>query len=222
MTFGNLAAYGQTNLKRLLAYSTIAHAGFMIAGFATLNQAGVEAVLFYLAAYLLMNLGAFAVIAFLRNATGSEDLADFRGLVYRAPALVITLGVFLLSLIGLPPLAGFVAKFQIFQALFVGAVAAGPEKPVIMYSLYLLVVVGGLNTVLSLFYYVKVLKVMILEQPVEAVEGTAPAPVRVGAVQAGYAIVLAALVLIAGLFWDPIAKTSVEGSRTFAQTEGKR
>ena len=97
MTFGNLAAYGQTNLKRLLAYSTISHAGFMIAGLATLNQAGAEAVLFYLATYLLMNLGAFAVVAFLRNATGSEEIPDFRGLVYRAPGLVIALAVFLLA-----------------------------------------------------------------------------------------------------------------------------
>ena len=73
MTFGNLAAYGQSNLKRLLAYSTISHAGFMIAGMATLNSIGAEAVLFYLATYVLMNLGAFAVVAFLRNATGSES-----------------------------------------------------------------------------------------------------------------------------------------------------
>ena len=82
-TFGNLAAYGQTNLKRLLAYSTIAHAGYMMMGLATLTREGAGAVLFYLVAYLFMNLGAFAVVAFLRNLTGSEDLADFRGLVYR-------------------------------------------------------------------------------------------------------------------------------------------
>ena len=87
-TFGNLAAYPQTNLKRLLAYSTIAHAGYMMMGLATLDAEGAEAVLFYLVAYLFMNLGAFAVVAFLRNQTGSEDLADFRGLVHRSPVLV--------------------------------------------------------------------------------------------------------------------------------------
>src|SRR5206468_7704229 len=112
MTFGNLAAYAQTNLKRLLAYSTIAHAGFMMMGLATLTRAGASAVLFYLIVYLFMNLGAFAVVAFLRNQTGSEDLRDFRGLARRSPVLVVTLGVFLLSLLGLPPLGGFSAKFQ--------------------------------------------------------------------------------------------------------------
>src|SRR5262249_2655237 len=90
-TFGNLAAYVQTNLKRLLAYSTIAQAGYMMMGLACLTREGGSAVLFYLIAYLIMNLGAFAVVAFLRNLTGSEDLRDFRGLVRRAPWMVITL-----------------------------------------------------------------------------------------------------------------------------------
>src|SRR5262249_12886866 len=83
-TFGNLAAYAQTNLKRLLAYSTIAQAGYMMMGLATLRSDGAGAVLFYLVAYLFMNLGAFAVVAFLRNLTGSEDLTSFRGLIQRA------------------------------------------------------------------------------------------------------------------------------------------
>ncbi len=117
-TFGNLAAYRQTNLKRLLAYSTIAHAGFMMMGLATLTREGAAAVLFYLIVYLFMNLGAFAVVAYLRNLTGSEDLSSFRGLIHRSPILVITLAVFLLSLLGLPPLGGFTAKFQIFKELY--------------------------------------------------------------------------------------------------------
>src|SRR5207244_1408734 len=89
-TFGNLAAYVQTNLKRLLAYSTIAHAGYMMMGLATLTRAGLEAVLFYLVAYLFMNLGAFAVVAFLRNSSKEEDLTHFRGLIRRSPWMVIT------------------------------------------------------------------------------------------------------------------------------------
>ena len=117
-TFGNLAAYSQTNLKRLLAYSTIAHAGYMMMGLCTLSRAGVEAMLFYLVAYLFMNLGAFAVIAFLRNSSRSEDLADFRGLIRRSPVMVIALCFFLLSLLGIPPLIGFAAKFQIFAVLY--------------------------------------------------------------------------------------------------------
>src|SRR5437660_7049688 len=89
----------------------------MMMGLATMTRDGAAAMLFYLVVYLFMNLGAFAVVAFLRNLTGSEDLRDFRGLVQRAPALVVTLAVFLLSLLGLPPLAGFAAKFQIFGVL---------------------------------------------------------------------------------------------------------
>ncbi len=117
-TFGNLAAYWQTNLKRLLAYSTIAHAGYMLMGLATLTAEGTAAVLVYLVAYLFMNQGAFAIVAFLRNQTKSEDLSSFAGLVRRSPWLVVTLGFCLLSLLGVPPLAGFVAKFQVFAALY--------------------------------------------------------------------------------------------------------
>jgi NADH-quinone oxidoreductase subunit N len=212
-TFGNLAAYGQTNLKRLLAYSTIAHAGFMMMGLATMTTQGAEAVLFYLVTYLLMNLGAFAVVAFLRNVTGSEDLKSFRGLVQRAPVMVCTLAVFMLSLIGLPPLAGFAAKFQIFTALFDAAKLA-PDR-VVEYSMYTLVGVGGLNTVLSLFYYVKVLKVMILDKPIEEVEGTPAAELPIGAGPSAYAVVLAALVLALGVFWNPLAETSRQAVKDF-------
>jgi NADH-quinone oxidoreductase subunit N len=222
MTFGNLAAYGQTNLKRLLAYSTISHAGFMIAGLATLNQAGAEAVLFYLATYLLMNLGAFAVVAFLRNATGTEEIPDFRGLVFRAPGLVIALAVFLLSLVGLPPFAGFIAKFQIFQALFVSAQSA--ESTIVSQSLFALLVVGGINTVFGLFYYVRVLKVMILERPVEELEGKTPTPVRTSPLNVAYVVVLAILTIVVGSFWDPISDTTVHGTQQFpavAQAKGE-
>jgi len=142
-TFGNLAAYLQTNLKRLLAYSTIAHAGYMMMGLATLTRDGASAVLFYLVAYLFMNLGAFAVVAFLRNQTGSEDLSSFRGLVRRSPVLVITLAIFLLSLLGMPPLAGFAAKFQIFRVLYEGGQYYGTiGHPGLGYWLYALLVMA--------------------------------------------------------------------------------
>ena len=110
-TFGNLAAYGQTNLKRklLAAYLTIAHAGFMKMGPGRVysRRGGGGSLLFYLVVYLVMNLGAFAAVAFLRNLTGSEDLAELRGMIHRNPLVVVTLGVFLLSLLASPPLAGF-------------------------------------------------------------------------------------------------------------------
>jgi NADH-quinone oxidoreductase subunit N len=224
-TFGNLAAYAQTNLKRMLAYSTIAHAGYMMMGLATLNRDGAAAVLFYLVAYLLMNLGAFAVVAFLRNQTGSEDLTSFRGLIHRSPVLVITLAVFLLSLLGLPPLAGFAAKFQIFSELFKsGQTFATNGETGLSYTMYALLVIGGLNTVISLLYYANVLRVMILERPLEEIEGRPiqPAPLPSGA--SIYATFLGVLVLIVGILWGPLNDASrTEAVRAFPEpTAGLR
>jgi NADH-quinone oxidoreductase subunit N len=200
-TFGNLAAYMQTNLKRLLAYSTIAHAGYMMMGLATFTPDGAAAVLYYLVAYLVMNLGAFAVVAFLRNQTGSEDLSSFRGLIQRAPVLVVTLAFFLFSLLGLPPLAGFFAKVQVFLALYqAGQAYTANDLPALGAWMYTLLVIGGLNTVVSLVYYVKVLKVMILDKPLEDVEGRTPAPVALPGGPLVYAVLLAAVVLGLGIF----------------------
>lgn len=151
-TFGNMAAYGQKNLKRLLAYSTIAHAGYMLLALSSLSTSGAKAALFYLLIYFFMNLGAFAVVAFMRNKTGSEEIDAYQGLIYKAPVLAVTFAIFLLSLVGMPPLAGFNAKFQVFAVLY--------EQ-----KLFWLLAVGGLNTVLSLFYYLNVVRVMILKQP---------------------------------------------------------
>jgi NADH-quinone oxidoreductase subunit N len=211
VTFGNLAAFAQTNLKRLLAYSTIAHAGFMMMGLATLSRDGAGAVLFYLVVYLFMNLGAFAVVAFLRNFTGSEDLHHFRGLIHRAPVPVIALGFFLLSLLGLPPLAGFAAKFQIFAVLLDSANGfLAHDMPNQAGWLYALLLIGAINTVLSLFYYVKVLRVMILDKSLEEVEGRPIEPLPPAPLPNGYLGVLAAVVLLLGIFWSPLATASLD------------
>ena len=163
-TFGNLAAYGQTNLKRLLAYSTIAHAGYMMMPIAAAvsmietNPDGardaVSALVVYISIYVFMNLAAFAGVAFLRNATGSENLDDFSGLVRRSPGFTVCMAIVMFSLLGLPPLSGFAAKVTIFISL-------------IQAKMLPLLIIGILNTVLSLFYYLRVVKVMILgaEQP---------------------------------------------------------
>ncbi len=126
-TFGNLAAYGQTNIKRLLAYSTIAHAGYMMMAMPPMlallgsdvhgAQGAVAALVIYIAVYLFMNLGAFAVVAFLRDAMHSEEIADYAGLLRRCPGVAICFSIILLSLIGLPPLSGFLGKFAVFAAL---------------------------------------------------------------------------------------------------------
>jgi NADH-quinone oxidoreductase subunit N len=153
MTLGNFAALSQQNMKRLLAYSSIAHAGYALLGFVVLGEAGVKAVLFYLAVYYVMNLGAFWVVMLVANASGREDLDGYRGLAWRGGALpALALAVFLFSLAGLPPLAGFAAKFFVF--------AAGIQA-----KLYALVVIGLLNSVVSLYYYARVVKMMFLDEP---------------------------------------------------------
>ena len=153
MTLGNFAALSQQNMKRLLAYSSIAHAGYALLGFVVFAEAGVQAVLLYLTVYYLMNLGAFWIVMLVANATGREDLDGYRGLAWRGGALpALALGIFLFSLAGLPPFAGFVGKFYLF--------AAGVEA-----KLYALVVIGLLNSVVSLYYYARVVKVMFLDQP---------------------------------------------------------
>jgi len=169
-TLGNLAAYGQTNMKRLLAYSTVAHAGYLMMGVAAaIAMAGVTAsgtrdavtaVAFYLGTYVFMNLGAFAIVALLRNTLRSEEISAYAGLVRTSPGIVVATAVVLVSLIGLPPLAGFVSKFLIFSSL-VEAISASAERPLML----VLLVVGGLNTVISLFYYLRVLKVMTFDPP---------------------------------------------------------
>ncbi|MHB1426223.1 MAG: NADH-quinone oxidoreductase subunit N, partial [Gemmataceae bacterium] len=226
-TFGNLAAYLQTNLKRLLAYSTIAHAGYMMMGLAALRpaeqsqnafeQPGLQAVLFYLAAYLFMNLGAFAVVAYLRNQTGSEDLDDYRGLVRRSPWMVVTLSIFLLSLLGLPPLVGFIAKFQIFSVLWKSSqVWYAKGDPGLGAVLFGLLIIGGINTVISAMYYLKVLKVMILEGRVEDLEGREPVPLPEPLSAIAYTFLIAAAVFALGILWAPLDRFSQEGAERFA------
>ena len=216
-TFGNLAAYVQTNIKRLLAYSTIAHAGFMLMGIATFRAEGMSAVLFYLVAYLAMNVGAFAIVAFIRNKTGSEELSSYRGLIQRSPVMTIALSLFLFSLLGLPPLVGFAAKFQIFRVLFdAGQVYAG-QAPILSNTMFALLVIGGLNTVVSLFYYVRVVKIMIIESPVEAPEGSLPANWSFPIGSVAYAVVLSIAVLVMGILWDPLANFSAQGMQRFSE-----
>ncbi|MFO0903471.1 MAG: NADH-quinone oxidoreductase subunit N [Pirellulales bacterium] len=171
-TFGNLAAYGQTNIKRLFAYSTIAHAGYMMMAVpAFLVMAGydspaasraVAGVGVYLFVYLFMNLAAFAIIAFWRNAYRTERIEDYAGLIRRSPITTVCFCLVLFSLVGLPPLAGFIGKFAVFAPLVDGyriSSEAGHPAP------YLLVVllVGGINTAISLFYYLRVAKVMTID-----------------------------------------------------------
>lgn len=210
-TIGNLTALAQTNLKRLLAYSTIAHAGYMLMAIVPLSYVGAGAVLFYLVAYLLMNLGAFAMVAFLRNQTGSEELSSFAGMIQRSPLLVVCFAIFLLSLLGMPPLAGFAAKFQVFAVLYDSAGAYTATLPTLAYAFYGLMLLAGLNTVISAAYYLKILRVMVLDA---APDESAPAP-RTSPGMGVFAVVLACLVFVAGIFWNPLAREADRAAEPF-------
>jgi len=153
MTVGNVIALVQTNIKRLLAYSSIAHAGYLLVGLVAGNRLGVSSILFYLVVYVLMNLGAFAVVILVgRKGDQSLHINDYAGLGYRYPLMGAAMSIFLLSLAGIPPTAGFVGKFYIFSA----AVKEG---------FYKLAIIGVLNSALSLFYYLRVMVIMYMKEP---------------------------------------------------------
>lgn len=150
MTIGNLAALPQQNVKRLLAYSSIAHGGYLLMGGVLLTSEGLGAILFYLIVYLFMNLGAFYVVILVANESGSEMIEGYRGLSSRSPLIAGAMVIFLVSLTGIPPFAGFFGKFFLFNA-------------VISKGFYWLAFVGLLNSVVSLYYYARIIKAMYFE-----------------------------------------------------------
>ncbi len=152
MTYGNIVAIAQKNMKRLLAYSGIAQIGNVLIGLATGTKMGSDAMLFYLVTYLFANLGAFAIVIAVSEAIGSEEIDDYSGLGRRSPFLAFSMLIFLLSLAGVPPLAGFIGKLYIF-------VAAMKE------GLYMLITVGLINIVISMYYYLIVVKKMYISEP---------------------------------------------------------
>jgi NADH-quinone oxidoreductase subunit N len=158
MTFGNLAAFLQTNVKRMLAYSSIAHAGYMLAGIAVAGPQGIVAVMIYLATYVFMNLGAFYAVMMIEDAIGSEDLDDYRAVARRAPLPAAALSICLVSLTGIPLTAGFIGKFYLFSAIL--SPRASGAQPEWLW----LAVVGVVNTLLALYYYLRVIGAMYLKR----------------------------------------------------------
>ncbi|MFQ5692976.1 MAG: NADH-quinone oxidoreductase subunit N [Nitrospinota bacterium] len=177
MTWGNIAAMVQTNLKRLMAYSSVAHAGYLLIGLVVGTKTGISSILLYMAAYLFMNMGAFAMIILLchRNFRG-DRLEDFRGLSQQHPWAALALVVFFLSLAGIPPTAGFVGKFYIFAA----AIESG---------FVWLAVIGVLNSALSLYYYFYVVRLMYMQDP--------PGEIRTSN---SFALALGIGLMVAGVF----------------------
>jgi NADH-quinone oxidoreductase subunit N len=189
MTIGNLSALGQDNVKRMLAYSSIAHAGYMLLGFSGLSNVGVASIAFYVVAYCFMNLGAFLVVmAVAEQSGGDETIGAFKGLGRRAPVVAAVMTVFLFSLSGLPPMAGFVGKFYLFAAL----IETGGTWS------WTVAVVGVLNSVVSLFYYARVIRAMYLET------GTSTEPTTVRPIFGATSLVLAVPTLLLGVYWAPV------------------
>jgi len=196
MTLGNLSALKQKNIKRMLGYSAIAHVGYMLMALVVFNKEGITAVMFYMIIYLFMNFGAFYVVDSLKPKLGSEDLSDYTGLGYRAPFIAIAMAIFMFSLTGLPPLAGFIGKVYLFAA-------------VIHQQWYILAVIGVLNSVVSLYYYANVVKVMFLDQP----EDTPPIQVPLYNHILVWIFLIPTLVL--GLYWSPVINFTNQSIRFF-------
>jgi NADH-quinone oxidoreductase subunit N len=196
MTLGNFSALSQTNLKRLLAYSSIAHAGYTLMGLSAASDMGVQAVMIYMLVYLVMNLGAFLVVILVAEETGSESILDYKGLARRHPLAAVTFAIFLFSLTGLPPFAGFAGKWYLFYAVFERI--DGPNGA--WYAI--LALIGALNTAVSLYYYVRIVRAMFIDPPyVEAAPALSP--------RVGYQLLLggfSAAILVFGVWWTPFVE----------------
>ena len=197
MTLGNLSAISQRNVKRLLAYSGIAHCGYILMGLSALSGEGLFAFYFYSVVYLFMNLGAFVIVIAVRESTGREDIDVYRGLGIREPFIAVAFSVFLFSLTGIPPLAGFIAKFYLFVAVI--------NKAQPWY--YILALIGVLNSVISLYYYAGIVKVMYFEKAED------PQPMQIFGLQKLIVLVLLIPIFVLGIYWQPVSKKINQSSQ---------
>jgi len=197
MTYGNVVAIAQTNVKRLLAYSGIAQIGNVMIGLAAGTKRGSDAMLFYLLTYLFANLGAFAVVIGVSNQIKSDEIEDYNGLNRRSPFLAAAMLLFLLSLAGVPPLAGFIGKLYIF-------VAAIEEE------LYTLLIVGLINVVISMYYYLVVVKKMYINEPAD------PTPLSVSTPLKTAVFVGVAGTVLLGVYPDPFIDWAVAATLMFS------
>ncbi len=196
MTVGNIVAISQTNIKRMLAYSSIAHAGYVLVAFTAGNDLGTSSILFYLLAYAFMNIGAFTVVILLGK-KGEENtlIIDYGGIGFKYPLLAATMTIFMLSMAGIPPLAGFMGKFYIFSA----AVKA---------KYYWLAIIGVLNSALSVYYYLRVTVLMYFREGEREITGLTFSPAAIIGL-----IIAVAGVLYLGIFPSTVlalARASIE------------
>jgi len=183
MTLGNIVAISQTNIKRMLAYSSIAHAGYILVAFVAGNDLGTSGILFYLMAYAFMNLGAFTVVILLGK-KGEENtlIKDYAGIGFKYPLLAAAMTIFLLSMAGIPPLGGFMAKFYVFSAA-------------VKENFYWLAILGVLNSAISVYYYLRVTVLMYFRESEREITGLQFSPASV------FALILAVIgTLYMGIF----------------------
>jgi NADH-quinone oxidoreductase subunit N len=195
MTVGNFAAITQTNIKRMLAYSSIAHAGYLLMGVVAGTQLGISAMLIYLFVYMLAQMGAFGIVVLMRRKdTVGDDIQDLNGLYFRSPAAAIAMLLFMLSLGGIPPTAGFMGKFWLFSA----AIESGHVW---------LAVIGVLNSAVALYYYLRVVVFMWLKN-----EPTGSEPRMQPALALTLAVALAGTIVL-GLFPRSLFEMAEASSR---------
>ncbi|AFV03308.1 NADH-ubiquinone oxidoreductase chain N [Dehalobacter sp. UNSWDHB] len=186
MVIGNIAAIPQTNIKRMLAYSSIAQAGYIITGIIAMSSAGIKAVAFYSMVYVLATIGAFAVVITFSQNTGSEEIKDFGGLAQRSPFMAAVLTVCLLSMAGIPPLAGFVGKLYLFSSI-------------VNQGYLWLVILGLVMSMVSVYYYLLVVKAMYMNDPVSST------PIKVPVGTNVTLLLILVLTLVLGVYAEPLS-----------------
>jgi len=206
MTVGNLVALWQTNMKRMLAYSSIAQAGYMLIGVSAFAAqpserllGGVDATMFFLLAYLFTNLGVFAVAIVLENKMGTANISDYAGLIRRSPFLSIALLIFFLSLIGIPPTGGFMGKFFVLGAA-------------LNQQLYVLAAFGIFNSVISVYYYFGVARQVFFSQ------GDDESPIQAGMVMNAVITVTMVMTLLIALYGQPFIQLAADSADILAAT----
>ncbi|MGC8841414.1 MAG: NADH-quinone oxidoreductase subunit N [Candidatus Sumerlaeaceae bacterium] len=210
MTLGNLVALRQCDIKRLLAYSSIAHAGYMIAAVVAHNTEAYEAILFYFIVYAIANLGLFFAAQVIHADRGTFDVGGFRGLVHESPVLAASIAMLLWSLIGLPPSGGFMGKFFLFMAL----VKRGMTSPIASFY-YVLILIALANSVISLYYYIGIIRLMAFYTPSADLAPCKPSKA------ARIALATAALLILAiQLYWQPLTDLAQKGVRLGRQALG--
>ncbi len=202
LLYGNLGAIPQRNIKRLLGYSSIGHAGYMLMGVAAANALGAGAVLFYLGQYAFTNLCAFLAIIAVTNATGSDEIPAFSGLGKRSPILGVALFLALMSLAGVPPLSGFFGKFQLFAAVV--------ERARTDWHYYVLAGIGAAAVIISLYFYLGVARAIYIQ---DAPAGAGPIPVS-RPMRAALYVCMAAMIGL-GIYQRPLVEASIKAANVF-------